>query len=179
MSWLLVVRPDSAQADTLREALGAHIRDARVVVAESLDDALLAIDQDIPDILLLPTLIPAAEEDYLISYLGTLPGARHVQILGLPRLQRPDDSVRPQARSLFAWRRRKGSDIGGTPGCDPDVFSQDVLAYLAGARALKQEIEFYSAHGASSGPDVAVSPDTRLTRCRGFHLRVLEASKPS
>ena len=150
MSWLLVVQPDSVQADALREALCAHISQD-VVVADSLDDALFSIDHGIPDVILLPALIPGAVEDYLIAYLGTIPGAGHVQILGLPRLERSDNSVQRRAGSLFSWRRLQGPRAFGTTGCDPGIFTQDVVTYLAGARALKEEIEAYSAHAPLSG----------------------------
>lgn len=144
MSRLLVVQPDSLQADALREALhGPAAED--VVVAESLDDALSSIDQCVPDVVLLPTLIPAAVENYLIAYLGTIPNAGHVRILGLPRFERSDNSVEPQARSRFPWRRLQGPHVVGTPGCDPGVFAQDVTFYLASARELKMECAAYSA----------------------------------
>ena len=164
MSWLLVVQPDSVQADALRETLRAHISED-VVVAESLDEALSLIDQRVPDVILLPPLIPVAVEDYLIAYLATIPGAGHIQILGLPRLerfndaiqrindaiQRFNDSVQHRARSLFPWRWRQEPRVVGTMGCDPTVFTQDVLTYLAGAKALKKEIELCSAYAAFSG----------------------------
>jgi hypothetical protein len=153
MSWLLVIEPDSLQAAALREALGAHISED-VVVAEALGDALASIDRRIPDVILVPTLIPAAMEDYLVNYLGTIPGAGHVQILGLPRLERADDAVRRRPRSLFPWRRRHESRALRAPGCDPGLFTQDVVAYLACARTLKREIERHDTHMALSGrPD--------------------------
>jgi hypothetical protein len=149
MSCLLVVQPDSVQADDLLGALRPCISED-VVVAESLEDALSSIDQDLPDVILLPTLIPAATEDYLITYLAAIPGARHVQILGLPRLERSDNSVKRRARWLFRWQRQPTRAIG-TRGCDPAIFTQDVVTYLAGARTLKEEIQLYSAHAAVSG----------------------------
>jgi CheY-like chemotaxis protein len=150
MSWLLVVQPDSVQADALRQALRAHVSED-IVVAESLDDALALIEQAVPDVILLPTLMPAAVEDYLVTYLGTIPGASHVQILGLPRLERSDNSPRRRTRSLLPWRRRQEPRADSAPGCDPWTFAQDVIAYLAGARALKEEIELYGAHRLMSG----------------------------
>jgi CheY-like chemotaxis protein len=156
MSWLLVVQPDSVQADALREALGAHISE-EVVVADSLDNALSSIDQGIPDIVLLSAVIPGTVEDYLIAYLGTIPGARHVQILGIPLLERSDDSVQRRARSLIPWRRRRQGPL--TPGCDPGMFTQDVIDYLAGARALKREIELHSADAVlSERPERRIEP---------------------
>jgi hypothetical protein len=121
-----------------------------VVVAESLDDALSLIEQRVPDVVLLPPLIPVAVEDYLIAYLATIPGAGHVQILGLPRLERSHDSVQHRVRSLFPWRWRQEPRVVGTTGCDPGVFTQDVLTYLAGAKALKKDIELCSGYAALS-----------------------------
>jgi hypothetical protein len=170
MSWLLVVQPDSVQADVLCEALRAQISED-VVVAGSLDDALSSIDQGIPDIVLLPAVIPSAVEDYLVTYLGTIPGARHVQILGIPVLERSDTSVPRRARSLIPYsvqqrarslipdsvqqrarslipRRRRPEPL--TPGCDPGMFTQDVIDYLSGVRALKHEIELHRAQATLS-----------------------------
>ena len=108
----------------------------------SLADALAAIDQHVPDVILLPTLMATAVEEYVIAYLSALQGTAHVQILGLPRLAGPGDAVPLPARSLFPWRwRRRAPRALIIPGCDPGVFRQDVAAYLASARALKAEIK--------------------------------------
>jgi hypothetical protein len=158
MSWLLVVQPDSVQADALREALRTLALE-NVVIAESLDDALSSIDLRVPDVILLPALIPASVEDYVIAYLGTIPSAGHVQFLGLPRLGRSDDAVQHQTRSRFPWRRRQERRAIGTPGCDPDVFARDVIAYLASARVLKEELELGRAYAAmNGGPERRTEP---------------------
>jgi len=144
MSWLLVVEPDPVQAVALHEALAAQMPE-EVVVADSLDDALALIDECVPDLILLPMLMPTAAEDHLLAYLGTHPRAGHVQILGVPRFERPEDVVVEPARrrSLWPWRRRKQSPVFTRPGCAPEVFSRDVADYLASARALKRDIELY------------------------------------
>jgi len=137
MSWLLVVQPDPVQAGVLRDALRGQVAED-ILVAESLDVALAEIDQRIPDVILLPTLLPAAVEDYLIAYLGAIPSASHVQILGLPRLERSTSQVSRRTWSWFPWRRRVEAQAVGTPVCDPAVFARDVIDYLANARALKK-----------------------------------------
>jgi CheY-like chemotaxis protein len=144
MSRLLVVQPDAVQADALCDALHGRVSED-VVVAESLDDALSSIDQSVPDVVLLPTLLPGAVEDYLIAYLGTIPNAGHMQLLGLPRLERCDQSGSREARSLFPWRRREESRTAGTQVCDPEVFTHDLIIYLVSARALKKENELRAA----------------------------------
>jgi hypothetical protein len=148
MSWLLIVQPDSVQSDLLREALRTHVSED-VVVVDSIDNALSSIDQCVPDIVLLPPLIPADEEDYVISYLGAIPSARHVQILGIPVLERPDHFVQQRARSLMPWGQRQRQEPL-TPGCDPRTFTQDVIRYLSGVRTLKQEMELHGAQAALS-----------------------------
>src|SRR5262245_38962777 len=105
MSWLLVVQPDPEQADALCDALRGNVTED-IVVAESLEAALSLIDDDVPDVILLPSLMPAAVEDYVVAYLGAMPGADHVQILGLPKLKRPVE-IQRQSRSIFPWRRRR------------------------------------------------------------------------
>ncbi len=152
MSCVLAIQPDAAQAEILRKAYRGHI-DEDVVVAQSLDDAMSAIDERLPDIVLVPTLAPASVEDYLTSYLGSIPGTRHVQILGLPRLERTEATER--RRSLFRWRQPKQAPRAiDTPVCDPGVFTQNVVAYLAAARALKDEIRRYGlSEDSSDGAD--------------------------
>jgi len=147
MSWLLIIQPDTVQADVLRNALYAEISE-QVVVAEELDYALWLIDHHLPDVILLPTLISASVEDYLIAYVGAIPAARHVQILGLPHLERADASHEPRTRSLFPWRRR-GPRAVLTSDCDPAVFTRDVVTYLAGARALKEQFALHRTQPAS------------------------------
>ena len=158
MSRLLVVQPDPAQADALREALRAYIS-ADVAVAQSLDEALAWIDHCLPDVILLPTLIPALVEDYLVAYLATIPGAGHVQILGVPRLERAEVAVRreePRRFSwlrrdwpIFPWRLRRQPRQAIRPVCDPGVFSKDVVAYLAAADELRRSVDLLGADALS------------------------------
>jgi CheY-like chemotaxis protein len=157
MSWVLAVQPDSAQADILREALRAHISE-EIVVARSLDEALALIDRRVPDLILLPILMPAAVEDHLLAYLGTNPGARHAQILGLPYLERPAPVVPQRRRWFFPWRSRQQPTVVSTPVWDPNVFTRDVIAYLATSRAIKEEIELYGKYGTGGGAERRLEP---------------------
>jgi hypothetical protein len=160
MSWLLVVQPDRVQADVLCNALRAHVPE-EIAVAESIEGALSSIEQDVPAAVLLSTLIPEVE-DHLIAYLGAIPGAGHVQILGLPRLDVGNKPVPRQTRSLFPWRWRPPVRDVEPPACAPDVFARDVAAYLASARALRQENEFYRVH-AAPGAHVERRRERRFT----------------
>ena len=159
MSWLLVVQPDPVQADALCNALRGNVSED-IVVAESLDAALSLIDEKVPDVILLPSLMPAAVEDYVVAYLGATPGADHVQILGLPALRQPLEPV-PQkrtalgacqdwiSRSIIPWWRRQ--ELHHEPpsvdasGYDSRAFTKDVIDYLAGAKLVKKEMALYGA----------------------------------
>ena len=157
MSWLLAVQPDPIQADAWRGTFHGHIAD-EVVVVESLDAALSLIDRRLPDVVLLPTLIPAAVEDYLLTYLGAIPSAGHVQILRLPQLECADhspsvNSPKRRTRLLFPWRRRHEPSGPSLPVCDAARFARDVASYLAGAKAIKREIELGRARVMSSGAE--------------------------
>ena len=152
VSRLLVVQPDPAQAEALREAVRAYIS-TDVAVAESLDEALAWVDHCLPDVILLPTLMPSLVEDYLVAYLATIPGAGHVQILGVPHLERAEVAVqreerrrfrwRPREWSLFPWRRRQPRQAI-RPICDPGVFSKDVVAYLLAADSMRRDFDLIS-----------------------------------
>jgi hypothetical protein len=137
MSWLLIVQPDPVQADALCDALRGNVT-ADIVVAESLEVALSLIDGSVPDVILIPSLMPAAVEDYVVAYLGAIPGADHVQILGLPTLRVPVEPIPQRSRSIFPWRRRRqpAPPAADTLAHDPGVFTKDVIDYLAGARMI-------------------------------------------
>src|SRR5215208_1727537 len=158
MSWVLAVQPDALQADVLREALRSHLSE-EVVVARSLDEALALIDQRVPDLILIPILTSAAVEDHLISYLGANPRAGHVQILGLPHLERPVHTVAQRRRvSWLPWQGGQQPVLVATPICDPDLFTRDVIAYLANAMALHKEIELHRTLGIGAGSERRTEP---------------------
>jgi hypothetical protein len=147
MSWLLVVQPDPIQAAALCDALRGNVT-ADIVVAESVEAALSLIDDRVPDVILLPTLTPAAVEDYVVAYLGAIPGADHVQILGLPILRLPAAPIPQRSRSIFPWRWRRqeplpAPTVADTHAYDSGAFTKDVIDYLAGARMIKRDLAIY------------------------------------
>lgn len=162
MSRLLVVQTDPAQAEALRQAVRAYVA-TDVIVAESLDEALAWVDHALPDVILLPTLMPSLVEDYLVAYLATIPGAGHVQILGLPHLERTEVAVQPEQHGRFRWRRREWSLFPWwrrrqprqaiRPICDPGVFSKDVVAYLAAADGMRRDFDLVSPQLLARGRD--------------------------
>ena len=138
MAVVVALEPDPTQADILCDALST-CASAEVVVVDSTAAALAAIDERVPDLVLLHALIPPDDEAYLLAYLGTVVGAGHVQTISIPQFQHSADCHRP-AQLL----RRRLKPRSTRAGCDPRVFAADVVSYLDRARAIKQDLEVWS-----------------------------------
>ena len=137
MAFILAIQPDLEQAQVLRHALRAVVK-GLVVVVHSKEDALNAIDKQVPDLVLLHAFMPPSEDEHLAACLRALPNAHHVQAIRIPHLVPP--SARPQPwLGVGLFRQRPAPSF--IAGCDPHVFAGDVVGYLSNARALKQEIE--------------------------------------
>ena len=107
MPLVLAIEPNSVQADTLRHVLSPRA-DTDVVVVGSTDAAVTALDQRVPDLVLVGALLSSRDEDALIAHLRTLPDAGHLQTLTIPQLRhqlrRPlvgCDAESADRRSLF------------------------------------------------------------------------------
>jgi hypothetical protein len=151
MPLLLAVQPNPGQLAALQEALREQVR-GEMVVSDSIHAALTLIDQRLPDVIFLPPLMPVADEDYLMAYLGALPGAGHVQIIGMPLLECAARVTDLGQRVLARWRYAASGT--GWSACDPQEFAADVVAYLSHASALKEDNERRIGHArAATGPD--------------------------
>jgi CheY-like chemotaxis protein len=139
MSYILAVQPDSAQAGILRHGLHEQ-GEAELVVVDSVNAALAAIDQQVPDVVLLHQLAPPDAEDYLIAYLRIMPDAGHVQTIVIPTLQTSSES--PQLRTRSWLLGLKQPPFRNQRGCESQAFVRDIVSYLTRARAVKEEMEF-------------------------------------
>ncbi len=136
MARVLALHPDTGQARVLRVAL-QELRRAEVVVVNSKESALAAIDREVPDLVLLPDLTSPTDDEHLMAYLDVMPGAEHVQVLRIPSLRSPSDAGARKPSGFGRFSRRVVLPV--TAGCDPRVFAQDVAAYLEQAQQLRQE----------------------------------------
>jgi CheY-like chemotaxis protein len=134
---VLAIQPDSTQACTVRPALLAWAN-VEVVVVDSLEAALTAIEQQVPDLILLHTFMPPGDEDDLIAYLRTFPHADHVQPIRLPLMESSSDRQYPMRRLVGILKPRSGT---GPAGCDPRLFAADVASYLSRVHSIRKEIE--------------------------------------
>jgi CheY-like chemotaxis protein len=174
MARILSIQPDSAQSAALRQALGPA--DADIVVVASIDDALTAIDSQLPDLVLLDTFVPPGDADDLVAHLRILPDADHVQVINVPLIQpAPARTEFVSNRRRRAWplhwfleepRRSKTSPVAW----DPQAFAADVAAYLSHSGTLRSAHEQQKSHDQQPGI---------LERRRAERRSPLELSLPS
>jgi CheY-like chemotaxis protein len=134
MSLILAVEPDRQQAKQLSSVVRQHVR-AEFVVADSGAAALAALGNRVPDLILTPPLLPPKDEAVLTGWLRELgDAAAHVQTLAIPILAEPGGRKGDQtSSSIFGRLRDQQADQ--TPGCELDVFADQIRVYLDRAGA--------------------------------------------
>ena len=133
MPRVLAIEPNSERGSILRTTLQNRVGD--VLVVDSNGSALEALEQQVPDLLLLSALLSPSDEDELFDRLKELPESSHVQTLTIPQLRPSGEVSRRTKFSLFGGRRND-RDL---EGCDPEIFAQQVEEYLERATELKAE----------------------------------------
>lgn len=143
MAFIIAIQRDSQQAATLRQVLN-EVSDVELLVVDSKDAALEAVDGRVPDVVLLDPFIDPGDDEHLVGYLRSHPSAAHVQVLTIPTLAAPrEDTTEPRR---FGRRRRKTAKV--TPAeCDPRLFASDVAGYVSWANTIKETVEERRAFG--------------------------------
>jgi hypothetical protein len=133
MSLVLAIEPGRAQAELLREvhtALGVQL-----LIVSSKDDAIAAIDREVPDLVLVNALLSPREENELVAHLRSLDNASHLQLLTIPLLSKGDAPAQGKS-SLFGFGKKKRAPLA-SDGCDLAAFGEQVATYLARAQEVK------------------------------------------
>ena len=156
MALVLAIEPNAVQANTLRNLLGTRA-DTDVVVVASTDAAVAAIDERVPDLVLVGALLSPRDEDPFIAHLRTLPDAGHLQTLTIPQLRQSSGGT-GRFRSIFSKRKKRRTDEA-SGGCDPTRFGDEIAADLARACEVKTEIEQRKAAVGDGEPRVADRPE--------------------
>ncbi len=138
MALVLAIEPDLRQAAILKRIVREKVR-AQLVLVDSRDAAISAIDAQIPDVILVTALLSPRDEEELVAHLKMLEGAEHLQTHTIPQLASAHSAADNQAGGgLFGkFRRKKESDP--IPGCDPDLFADEISTFLDRASQLKAE----------------------------------------
>src|SRR5512143_3541020 len=140
MSLVLAIEPDLRQAAILKRIVREKVR-AQLVLVDSRDAAISAIDAEIPDVILVTALLSPRDEEELVSHLKTLSGAEHLQTHTIPQLASGRTETEPQSGGggLFGKFRRKKAAVEPIAGCDPDLFADEIRTFLDRAAQLKVE----------------------------------------
>ena len=128
MPLILAIEPERQQAALLSSLVRGRLR-AELVLADTTEQALVAIGDRVPDLVLIPTLLSAREDAALAGALRMIAAAANVQMLTIPLLAAPARAAE-RLGVLAKWRRRKQA-VPTAAGCDPAVFAEQIASYLA------------------------------------------------
>src|SRR5215510_7612699 len=111
MPLILAIEPDRRQANQLNAVVRGRLH-ADLVLADSAEEALAALGDRVPDLILTTALLSPTDEVVLGDRLRSLNGAAaHVQTLTIPVLAGPKPSARSRAGGMLsALRRGKAQD---------------------------------------------------------------------
>jgi hypothetical protein len=136
-STVLALEPDPEHESQVRRLVCDHAQ-ARLTLVRSKNELLEALSGGLPDLILLPALLPPAEESQLLAHLRTLPNGRHLQVMVTPYLMSAESEEDPAPTR--AWRRilakntRRKAHV-----CDPRAFAEHLSWALHLAKKAKQE----------------------------------------
>src|SRR3990170_8500387 len=149
MALVLAIEPDIRQANILKHIVRELVL-ADLIVVESRDAAVAAIDRQIPDVILLTALMSPRDEDEVVSHLRRLGAAEHLQTHTIPMLAGPRDAGESPKSGGLLGKFRKKKAAQPMAGCDPVMFAEEVRAFIARAAELKAEADAsaHESHGA-------------------------------
>ena len=136
---VLAIEPDLRQAAIVKRIVREQAL-AEVAVVDSRDAAIEAMRTRMPDVLLLSALMSPRDEDELIAHLKTLENAGHLQTHTIPQLASSlgPGEERASGGLLSAFRRKK-DPAPVVPGCDPDLFAEEIRVFLQRAADKKSQ----------------------------------------
>lgn len=126
MSLVLAIEPEASQAESLRQILRDRIG-AELVLVSSAYAAVVAMNRQVPDLLLFNPSITEKNQSKVISHYQSLSGGRAPQTLVVPPLESGDA---PAETSRFGFRRK-----AKPAGHSPEAFAATITAALERARA--------------------------------------------
>ena len=138
MPLVLAIEPDHRQATTLKHVVREIVR-ADLVLVDSRDAAISAIDAQLPDVILVTALLSPRDEEELISHLRRLDGAEHLQTHTIPQLAGSRGEPEPRSGGGLLGKFRKKKEPEQNFGCDPELFAEEIRTFLARAAQMKTE----------------------------------------
>jgi hypothetical protein len=137
---VLAIEPDLRQSRVLERIVRERVH-ADLLLVDSPDAAVAALSTQIPDVILVPALLSPSDEEDLLEKVRSLDGARHLQTYTIPQLASTTADEEEQENGGFFSRLWRKKNSTATDGCDPDLFAQEIVAFLARAQELKSQTE--------------------------------------
>src|SRR5678815_158871 len=127
MSVVLAIEPDSAQADSLRQLVREQI-DAELVVVTSAYAAIVAMNRQVPHLLLFGRSVAQRHQTTVLKHLRSLTEGDVPQVLTIPVLSASDQAQPKQkgSRFGFGWGKQAAAE---TPG--PGDFVHQIKSALS------------------------------------------------
>ena len=133
MQLILAIDADKRQAAQLAALVRGRF-DAEFVQATSAGEALQALAERVPDLIMTSPLLSPFDDGVLAEYLREIgPAGAHVQTLRIPVL----GVAKPAGRGLFSFGRKRRNE-SAPDGCDPTFFADEIAVYLARAAEERQ-----------------------------------------
>jgi hypothetical protein len=137
MALILAIEPDSRQAAQLA-GIVRHRLNAELLLGDTTEQALDAIGDRIPDLVLIPALLSPQDDAALAAALRVIAAAANVRTLTIPVFAA--SAPREASRSMLSrWRRARAT--AAPDGCDPSVFADQIATYLAEAVAERAALQ--------------------------------------
>jgi hypothetical protein len=130
MQLILAIDSDPRRSEQLANLVRARLQ-VDLVQATSAGEALHALKDRVPDLILTSPLLSPFDDGVLDEYLRDLgAAAMHVQTLRIPMLS-SGPKKKSAATRLFSLGRKKTQTSPAAPdGCDPKVFADEIAHYL-------------------------------------------------
>jgi hypothetical protein len=142
MPFILAIEPDPRQAACVRALAAGSAIAGELLLVESIDAALDALEHRVPDLLLTSLLLSPKDDAALTMCLRTLDaGPDDVQTLVIPVLASAGTRSAGTTRSggLLSRLLKGQPEAPPVDGCDPQVFAAQVNEYLARAESDRRE----------------------------------------
>jgi len=134
---LLIVEPDGQRAGLLGRIL-RPLSAIELRIVPRVTDAIRAITEKIPDLVMTSPLLPPSDESELWTQIRRTTGASHVQVINLPySIDSSRSSADASRGSMFQFLRRSSGRSRGA--CDASTLQDEIQQYLAKAVTQRDE----------------------------------------
>ena len=157
---VLLVEPDEGRAQRLTRILADHVS-AELRVVSSAADAVVAMRECLPDLVLTTAFLSPPEETLIRTHLRQVRGAAHVQVVTVPPFITGEGSSEGSPRKVLTFLGRRTI----TSGCGTETVIDDITAYLEQSRLLRhRSVDEPGAPGRLSPAILVPDPATAASR---------------